>query len=289
MGMILREAMLINGILYNSEAWHGVTKKHINALQAIDESLLRGILKAHAKTPREFLYLELGAVPLKWIIMQRRLNYQKTIIDRAENELIKKVYNAQKQQPVRGDFVKLARKDWESMGIHMNETQLAIMSKAEAKRYIKLNVRDAALKDLRRNQATKSKITHIQYDKLQIQEYLISGELTNREANTIAAIRSKCSRGIKTNFKKQFKDIKCPLKCGKDDTQSHLLECPKLTHTATVEMDQINGSNVEKKELAKEYTRLSCQRERLLQLEEGSPPGATQDQCTQRAAVVNAC
>jgi hypothetical protein len=174
------------------------------------------------------------------------------------------------------------------MGIHMNETHIAIMSKAECKRYIKLNVRGAALKDLQRNQSTKSKIKHIQYEKLQIQEYLISGELTNREANTIAALRSKCVRGIRSNFKKQYKDSKCPLKCGIEDTQMHLLECPKLVHTAGVGIGQMNGSNVEKKELAKEYTRLTSKRERLLQLEEGTPPGATQDQCTQPgAAVVN--
>ena len=40
----LREVMLINGILCNSEAWHGVTKVHIKALKAIDEDLLRKFL-----------------------------------------------------------------------------------------------------------------------------------------------------------------------------------------------------------------------------------------------------
>ena len=48
--------MLINGILYNSEAWHGVTRKQIASLEAIDEALLRKLLKSHCKTPKEFLY-----------------------------------------------------------------------------------------------------------------------------------------------------------------------------------------------------------------------------------------
>ena len=43
----LRESMLINGILYNSEAWHGVTKKHIKELEALDDALLRKLLNAH--------------------------------------------------------------------------------------------------------------------------------------------------------------------------------------------------------------------------------------------------
>ena len=36
----LREVMLINGILFNSEAWHGVTKNHIRELEKIDENLI---------------------------------------------------------------------------------------------------------------------------------------------------------------------------------------------------------------------------------------------------------
>jgi hypothetical protein len=70
-GLMLREAMLINGILFNSEAWHGVTKKDIKQLERIDETLLRGIVKAHSKTPTEFLYLEMGVLPLRWVIAQR--------------------------------------------------------------------------------------------------------------------------------------------------------------------------------------------------------------------------
>ena len=63
--MKLREVMLLNGILYNSEAWHGVTKSHIKSLEAIDETLLRRILQAHRKTPLNFLYMELSATQIK--------------------------------------------------------------------------------------------------------------------------------------------------------------------------------------------------------------------------------
>ena len=38
-GLSLRQAMLINGILFNSEAWHGVDNKDIK----VDEALIRGI------------------------------------------------------------------------------------------------------------------------------------------------------------------------------------------------------------------------------------------------------
>ena len=44
--MKLREVMVMNGILYNSEAWHGVNQSHVKTLQAIDNNLLRKFLKA---------------------------------------------------------------------------------------------------------------------------------------------------------------------------------------------------------------------------------------------------
>ena len=82
--------MLINGILYNSEAWHGVTNAHIVKLEQLDESLLRGILNAHRRTAKEFLYLETGAIPIRYILAQRRINYLRHIYSREDKELIKK-------------------------------------------------------------------------------------------------------------------------------------------------------------------------------------------------------
>ena len=87
----LREAMLLNGILYNSEAWHGMTDAHIATLESLDLSLLRGILNAHAKTTKEFLYLETGVVPIKWILAQRRITFLKHILSRDDSELLKKI------------------------------------------------------------------------------------------------------------------------------------------------------------------------------------------------------
>ena len=56
-GLKLRQAMLLNGILYNSEAWHNVSESEMKMLEKVDETLLRVMVKAHSKTPIEFLYL----------------------------------------------------------------------------------------------------------------------------------------------------------------------------------------------------------------------------------------
>ena len=40
-GLLLRKSLLINATLFNSEAWHGLTKSQIQAFEKIDESLDR--------------------------------------------------------------------------------------------------------------------------------------------------------------------------------------------------------------------------------------------------------
>ena len=72
-GLILRNAMLHGCMLFNSEVWHGLLQRHIRALEVVDEYLLRSIMKAHQKTPIEFIYLETGALPIRHIISSRRL------------------------------------------------------------------------------------------------------------------------------------------------------------------------------------------------------------------------
>ena len=79
------------------EAWHNINEAELKMLESVDEHLLRSLVEAHSKTPLEFLYLEAGAVPIRFIISSRRLNYLQTILKRGDSELTKKIYQAQKK------------------------------------------------------------------------------------------------------------------------------------------------------------------------------------------------
>ena len=97
--LMLRDAMFVNGVLCNSEAWHYILNKHIEELEVIDRQLMRHIIGAHAKAPIEFLYLETGTLPLKHVITCRRLLYLKTILQREDHELVKRIYKIQQENP----------------------------------------------------------------------------------------------------------------------------------------------------------------------------------------------
>ena len=54
-GLELRQAWLINSTHFNSEVWHSVQDSDIAHFVAIDQYLLRGLVKEHAKVPLEHL------------------------------------------------------------------------------------------------------------------------------------------------------------------------------------------------------------------------------------------
>ena len=67
--------------------------------------LLRHITGAYAKVKSEFLYLESGAIPLKQLVSQRM--YLHNILIKPPNELVRRVYEAQKMNSVKGDWTDL--------------------------------------------------------------------------------------------------------------------------------------------------------------------------------------
>ena len=88
-GLALRQAWLINGILFNSEIWYSVTEQQIAHLVDIDKYLLRGLVGAHAKVALEHLYLKLAALPIKYVPSARIMIFLQTILKRNERRSTK--------------------------------------------------------------------------------------------------------------------------------------------------------------------------------------------------------
>merc|ERR1712096_430137 len=71
--MLLRESMFLNAILINSETWVDVKKEDLEILESLDRRLMRRILETPTSTPIPSLYLELGCIPISFIIKAKRL------------------------------------------------------------------------------------------------------------------------------------------------------------------------------------------------------------------------
>ena len=155
-GLMLRNAMFVNGILCNSEAWHSISKKHIEDLEVMDRSLLRYITGAHVKTKNEFLYLETGVLNIEKIISNRRMMYFQTIIKRDEDELTKRIYVCQKNNPVKGDWIELVKKDFADLEIDMDEELISKETKSQFKTRIRNQLKTHMLAEMKQQQAGHS-------------------------------------------------------------------------------------------------------------------------------------
>ena len=102
-GLALRSAWFLNGCLFNSEVWSGFSPQDLHDLEVIDHKILKLVLGAQSKVPSEMLYLETNVLPIKNVISARRVLYYHTIMKRNKNELIREVYSAMNDDPVKGD------------------------------------------------------------------------------------------------------------------------------------------------------------------------------------------
>ena len=227
--------MFINATLFNSEAWHNVAITDIKRLEKVDEGLLRKILKCHGKTPIEMLYLETGALPLRFLISNRRILYYHTIIKRNDHELTKQVLLTQKKSPCNGDFIQLIESDCKNFSIDIDTIEK--QSKQSVKRIVRRKAKEAALNYLFQMKEKHTKVQNIKYTELRQQNYLKSILFSNEEANLLFDLRTKTSKNFKSNFP-NFNNacLHCPLICwGINelplfDTQEHILECKKLSN-----------------------------------------------------------
>ena len=276
-GLKLRQAMLVNGILYNSEGWHGVSKDQVRALEKVDEHLLRSLFQIHPKAPLEFLYLEAGLVPIRHIISSRRLLFLQTILNRDDTEITKRIYREQQNNPSPGDFVELVSNDLNVVGVPLDEN-LITNSGRTYKTLIKKQIRIAAFTELLRQQESHSKVRDIIYKTLEPQKYLSSNMFTNDNVSLLAALRSHTVKGIKCNFKTFYQqDTNCPFKCWPPgsppelDTQEHLLFCTQLNNlntqqitTDTISYSYIYGDVSQQKAVVSLYQELLTKREHFL-------------------------
>ena len=145
-GLALREAWFVNGCLYNSEVWSNLAAQDVQKLEAIDNKILRHILGAHSKVPTEFLHLETGTLSISSVIAVRRMCYLQTILKRHKSELIRRVYFAMKNKPVKGDWIELVERDFESINETIDEDQIENQTEKEFKKKIKDKVRQSAFR-----------------------------------------------------------------------------------------------------------------------------------------------
>ena len=269
--MLVRNAILVSSLIFNCEAWYGLKKKEIEVLEKIDEQLLRKILDCPSKTPKYLIYLELGIVPISFLIKSRRLGFLKYILDQEDSALIKQVVKAQEIDPKNGDWISSVRKDFRKLGINYSFEKIKEFSAFTLKSVIKEQIEKTALKNLKLQ--IKSKGKELSYEKLEMQNYLKSDSDLNLEEKKVAfKLRSRMVE-LKMNMKNKHKTLTCDV-CElnneiHNETQEHIYICENYKCGGNEEQDvkEIflnNRYTMKLKQVVKNYQQKLQERDKIL-------------------------
>ena len=233
--------------------------------------MLRQILKAHSKTPIEALYLELGCVPIRYILKSRRINYLHYILRLDKSELLWKVFEAQMNNPAKCDWYLQVIQDLKDFDISTDLNKLSSFSKDSFKKIVKSKQEIAALKYLNNIKSKHSKMTNLNYDNIELQPYLNNELVYPQCAQNIFKWRTRM-QNVTKNFSNGNEDLSCKFGCTNFDSQEHLLNCiyikSKLSDSSvsTSQYYDLFSRDVSK---VKEIVKILCQalqvREKLLE------------------------
>ena len=109
-------------------------------IETIDIEFLRKILKAPVSTPKEILFLELGVLPLREIIKQRRLNFLFYLIHQKNESMLKRVFQSQMKNRTKRDWISTVLQDMEELDLNLTFADIQKMSKGNWKDLIKRSI-----------------------------------------------------------------------------------------------------------------------------------------------------
>ena len=280
--LVLRESMLINAILINSESWYFVSKKNLEYFEAADIKLFQNCFKSHPNTVREAYFLETGRQQIRYILSKRVFMFLHNILRRDKSELIYKVYSAQKIKPTRGDWFSMVQVEKSKYNIHLTDEEISKLSKPAFKKIIDRAINSKSFQNLTENRKSKLQniIKHTSQGKNHLsvmQPYLKTSELSTEQKQTLFSLRCR-NMSVKSNYKMKYQNDNMNCRMCFDplsyENKIHTFSCHVLTSgipvNNEVKFEHIFGDLKQQVCAAKYYTKLIRKRNLILELKENS-------------------
>ena len=119
---------------------------------------------------------------IAFIIACRRLIYYANILSKPEEELIHRVFSAQKRIPSKGDWFDTIKKDFELIHENIEDYDSATIISMKFntyKKFMKKKIKEAVFNFLENSKKSQSKLNQLEYKSLTVQNFLKSGKFLN--------------------------------------------------------------------------------------------------------------
>ena len=188
------------------------------------------------------MYIETGLLPVRFILQGRRLMYYWTLLNKKENELVKRVFEIQKKFNTTDDWVLQIEQDKIELNIDISEESIKQMKKKKIKKYLKEKLNEKAVKFLldKKERHTKTENLNI----YGLQKYLQTNELSTKQKKLLFSLRTR-SIDVKTNYKNKYKfNMECRM-CSLDteeESEKHLMKCSEVLKKINNEFNLIDAN-----------------------------------------------
>ena len=225
--LLLRESLLLNGILTNSECWYGITDAEIQKLESLDITFFRNLFEVPNTVPTVGLYLETGSMSIQTIIKVRRVLFLHYLVNLKSSEMLSNFFWAQWEKPAKLDWTLDVKKNLEEFGILKSLENIKSMSKYSFKKLVMKKAKEFEFDRLLKIKVSKSKMKNLSYTCLEIQDYLLLKDMNTSQAKALFKFRLRMAP-FGENFRGGNDKVLCPL-CGLHvDGQEESFSCPKM-------------------------------------------------------------
>ena len=171
-----------------------------------------------------------------------------TILKRHENEIIRKIYSAQKKNPIRGDWIKLVEADIKELEMNIEVEYIEQMNENNFKEMIQRKVRQQAFNEVKLLKDKHKKVKQKPFVGLgDPQIYLKHKYFSHKISSLLFNLRCQTVRNVRNNFHKYYSnDIMCKLGCTQEvDFQEHMLSCHRvISQVGKEDKEQLKLSNI---------------------------------------------
>ena len=204
------------------------------------------------------MLLEGGLLPIRHIIIMRRINYVHTLLNMENSSLAKQVFQEQLRNPNKNDFSNQIQQNLIEFDIKLTFEEIEKISKNRFKKIVREACYRTAYRYLIEEKNKLSKGNNLVYTSLKTQNYLKPGTgLNTQDIKQIYSIRTR-NLFLKTNFPGMYFDDKCVnVNCQEKDTEFHLFYSDCFNEgnpimQQNIEFNQIFSNNVFEQKVIKD-------------------------------------
>ena len=129
------------------------------------------LVNGHAKTAKEAFHMETGLLPIRFVCMKRRVMYLHHILSKPTSEMIRRVYEVQKQIYTKNDWYSLVQDNKNELGIQLSDEEISKMSKERFRSLVQTAIDKRAMVYLNNIASGHSKSEDLMKNRLVREEY----------------------------------------------------------------------------------------------------------------------